>query len=109
MRQAPAAARSFTRARSASLTPTARRRDRVTPNGSDGWLSTGASIVSSTIIPSAKPPVKHMPTAPTPGPPHSAWASAASRRNHPMTGLVRSSANAVNSRATHTSTRVRIV
>ena len=47
--------------------PTERRRDAETGNGSDGWLSTGASIVSSTIIPSAKPPVKHMPTAPTPG------------------------------------------
>ena len=41
--------------------PTDRRRDGETGNGSDGWLSTGASIVSSTIIPSAKPPVKHMP------------------------------------------------
>ena len=33
---------------------------------------------SSTIIPRAKPPVKHIPTAPTPGPPHAACASAAS-------------------------------
>ena len=89
--------------------PTAARRDRVIGNGSDGWLSTGASMVSSTIIPSAKPPVKHMPTAPTPGPPHSAWASAARRRNQPITGLVRSSAKAVNSRATHASASVSIV
>ena len=109
MRHAPLAARSLTRARSASLIPTARRRDAVIANGADGWLSTGASMVSSTIMPSANPPVKHMPTAPTPGPPHSAWASAASRRSHPITGLVRSSANAVNSRATHTRTRESIV
>ena len=38
-------------------------------NGIDGWLSTGATIVWSTIIPSANPPLKHIPTAPTPGPP----------------------------------------
>ncbi len=67
-----------------------------------GWLSTGASIRSSTAIASANPPVKHMPTAPTPGPPHSAWALAASSRSHPTIGLVRFRANTVNSRETHT-------
>ena len=50
--------------------------------GSDGWLSTGASIRSSTIIASAKPPVKHMPTAPMPGPPHSSCICRA-ERPHP--------------------------
>ena len=70
------------------------------PNGSDGWLSTGASMRSSTIIPSAKPPVKHIPTAPIPGPPHSAWAFAARARSQPTTGLVRPVANVVNSRET---------
>ncbi len=49
----------------------------------------------------AYPPVKHMPTAPTPGPPHSACAWAASARSHVTTGLVRS-ASRKNSRDTHT-------
>jgi hypothetical protein len=40
-------------------------------SGSDGCDSTGASIDGSSIIDSAKLPVKHMPMAPTPGPPHS--------------------------------------
>ena len=51
-------------------------------NGSDGWLSTGASTMSSTIIASAKPPVKHMPTTPTPGPPQRSCSAAASLRSH---------------------------
>ena len=38
------------------------------PNGSDGCDSTGASRRASVAIARAKPPVKHMPTAPTPGP-----------------------------------------
>ena len=38
--------------------------------GRDGWLSTGATTTSSTIMARANPPVRHMPTAPTPGPPH---------------------------------------
>ena len=70
------------------------------PKGNDGWLRTGASMRSSTIIPRAKPPVKHIPTAPTPGPPHAACASAASWRSQPMIGLVRSSASFVNSLVT---------
>ena len=57
-------------------------------------------MMSSTIIPSAKPPVKHMPTAPTPGPPHSSCASVASARSQPIAGLVRSSASVTNSLAT---------
>ena len=66
--------------------------------GSPGWLSTGASTAGSTAIASANPPVRHMPTAPTPGPPHSTCASQAdSARNHETTGLVRS-ASTTNSR-----------
>ena len=69
-------------------------------NGSDGWLSTGARTTSSTIIANAKPPVKHMPTAPTPGPPQRSCSAAASLRSHTVIGLVFLSANAVNSRET---------
>ena len=69
--------------------------------GSDGCESTGAIIRSSTIIPSANPPLKHMPIAPTPGPPTSAWRLPASARNHAITGAVRPTAHAANSRATH--------
>ena len=43
-------------------------------NGIDGWLSTGAITASSTINARAKFPVRHMPSAPTPGPPHAACA-----------------------------------
>jgi hypothetical protein len=60
----PSAVRSFTRAIGGQLQ---RPLDLASgPIGSDGWLSTGASIRSSTIIPRANPPVKHMPTAPHP-------------------------------------------
>ena len=67
-------------------------------NGSDGWLSTGASTTSSTIMASANPPVKHMPTTPTPGPPQRSCSAAASLRSHTVTGLVFFSAKAENSR-----------
>ena len=40
----------------------------VTAIGSDGWDRTGASSRSSVAMARAKPPVKHMPTAPTPRP-----------------------------------------
>ena len=70
--------------------------------GSDGCDSTGAIITSSSIIPSAKPPLKHMPTAPTPGPPTSRCNCLASARNHAMTGEVWPNASVVNSRDTHT-------
>ena len=56
---------------------------------------------SSTIIPSANPPVKHMPTAPTPGPPHSSCTCFASARSHSVTGASCSVANAANSFETH--------
>ncbi len=55
---------------------------------------------SSTIIPRANPPVKHIPTAPTPGPPHASCASAASARSQVIAGLVRLSAKVTNSLAT---------
>ena len=52
-------------------------------------------------MPRAKPPVKHMPTAPTPGPPHRpVLVPAASARSQLMTGLVRPVARTVNSLAT---------
>ena len=59
-------------------------------------------IDGSSIIDSAKLPVKHMPMAPTPGPPHSACASFASARSHCVTGLVSLAANARNSALTQT-------
>ena len=108
-RHAPPATRSLTRARSASSMPSAALRLRPPGNGSDGWLKTGACIRSSTIIPSANPPVKHIPTAPTPGPPQAAWASAANARSQRMIGLVSFNAHVVNSRATQPPTSDRIV
>ena len=56
-------------------------------------------MMSSTIIPSAKPPEKHMPTAPTPGPPTSLWTFLASARSQAMTGDVLFNAIVVNSLA----------
>jgi len=35
-------------------------------NGSEGWLTTGATTMSSTIMASAKPPVKHIADHPHP-------------------------------------------
>ena len=55
--------------------------------GNDGWESTGASIAGSSIIESAKLPVKHMPIAPTPLPPESGSACAARARSQRVTGL----------------------
>ena len=52
--------------------------------------------------PSANPPLKHMPTAPTPGPPARVCRSRASARNHSMTGDVRFVAHVVNSCEMHT-------
>ena len=69
-------------------------------SGSDGWDSTGASIDGSSIIVSAKFPVKHIPIAPTPGPPHSSWANRASDRSHCVTGLDSFAAKARNSALT---------
>ena len=100
--QTPSSAqRSFTRSRSASLMPRSDLRFLPIPKGSDGWDSTGASTVSSTIMARANPPVKHMPTTPTPGPPHTSCSWRASARNHTVTGDVRRSAIVTNSRETH--------
>src|SRR3954452_12423245 len=68
-----------------------------TANGSDGCDSTGATMRSSTIIASAKLPVKHMPTAPTPGPPHSSCILAPSARHHTVIGDVLAHAQLWNS------------
>src|SRR5207245_116284 len=65
-----------------------------------GWARTGASIAGSSIMVSAKFPVKHMPMAPTPGPPHSWCASRASARSHCVTGLDWLAASALNSALT---------
>ena len=90
-----------------SITATSSSGDRLrsaprclpTGNGIDGCDSTGAIIRSSTIIPSAKPPEKHMPTAPTPGPPTSACTFRASARSQAITGDVLFIAIVVNSLA----------
>jgi hypothetical protein len=66
---------------------------------------TGAIIRSSWAIASANPPVRHMPTAPTPGPPPSSWAIAARWRSHATIGLVVPVAQVANSRATQTLAR----
>jgi len=66
--------------------------------GSDGCDSTGATTDGSVIIASAKLPVKHMPTAPTPRPPHSLCAWRASARSQSTIGLERSVDQAANSR-----------
>jgi hypothetical protein len=84
-----------------TVEPSAARPRLVTGAGRAGWLATAARTDGSTAIARANPPVKHMPTAPTPGPPHSACAITASARRKLTTGLVRS-ARMVNSRATHT-------
>ena len=78
--------------------PTSRRRPLVTGKGSEGWLRTGATTTSSTIMARANPPVKHMPTAPTPGPPQRACSSRARALNQVMIGLVFPWARRVNSR-----------
>ena len=66
--------------------------------GMEGCDSTGATTEGSVIIARAKPPVKHMPTAPTPLPPQSAWALRARARSQSTMGLVRPLAQTLNSR-----------
>ncbi len=63
------------------------RRDLVMAKGSDGCDKTGARTGALSIMARAKLPVKHMPIAPTPRPPHSAWAWRASARNQSTIGL----------------------
>ena len=79
----------------------------VKPMGSDGWDSTGAMTSPPAIMPRANPPVKHMPTAPTPGPPQLSWASPANARNQSVTGARRLVANAANSFETQAGAMVR--
>src|ERR1700759_754469 len=67
--------------------------------GLDGCDRTGATTEGSVIIASAYPPVKHMPTAPTPLPPHSACALRASARHQSTIGLDFPFAHTLNSRA----------
>ena len=55
----------------------------------------------SSIIVSAKLPVKHMPIAPTPGPPHSCVRQPRQRAQPSVTGLDSSAAKARNSALTH--------
>ena len=74
------------------------------PNGSDGCDSTGARTGESATMPSAKPPVKHIPTTPTPGPPHSSCSERASARSQSITGEVAPVASTVNSREMHAGT-----
>ncbi len=54
--------------------------------------------LGSSIMESAKLPVKHMPIAPTPGPPHSLWAWTAKARSHTTSGLDSFAANALKRR-----------
>ena len=77
----------------------------VTAKGALGWHSTGAATESSTIIASAKPPVKHIPSAPTPGPPSSWCSSRDNERSHPATGVVSPVRSLVNSLLTQTCRR----
>src|SRR3981081_3018815 len=74
-------------------------------SGRDGCDKTGASIEGSSIIVSAKFPVKQIPMAPTPGPPHSSCANLASDRSHFVTGLDAFAAKARNSARRHVETR----
>ena len=68
----------------------------------EGCESTGARMMSSTIMPRAKPPEKHMPIAPMPTPPTSACSDLPRARNQPTIGEVRPVAQVVNSDEMHT-------
>ena len=74
------------------------RRGFFPASGREGCDSTGATTAGSVIMASAKLPVKHMPTAPTPFPPQSAWAWRASARSQSTIGLDLSVAQTLNSR-----------
>ena len=56
---------------------------------------------------SAKLPVKHIPIAPTPRPPRSAWARRARARSHWVTGLEAFAPSARSSALTHARFRTR--
>jgi hypothetical protein len=98
---APPAQRSFTTARSLSEMCIPARRSRPMGNGSEGWLSTGATTAGSTMSESAKLPVKHMPMAPTPLPPSSLCTCRQSARSQSVTGLDWFEASTANSREMH--------
>ena len=89
-------------ARSSGDRPRSAPRALPTANGSDGWLSTGATMRSSTIIASAKPPVKHIRRRRRPARRTSSCTWRARARSQPITGDVRPGAHVVNSRETHT-------
>ena len=73
----------------------------MSATGNDGWLSTGAITDGSTNIAKPNPPVRHIPTTPTPGPPHRTCSDAARPRSQPVTRLSAPTANSVNSLETH--------
>jgi len=78
----------------------ARFLDPIAP-GMEGCERTGATTAGSVIIASANPPVKHIPTAPTPGPPHRSCSKTASALNQSTTGELLPVAHTVNSRLMH--------
>ena len=67
----PSFARAVIVQRSSASRPRAARPRRPIGAGMAGWLMTDATTDGSSAVASAKPPVKHIPTTPTPGPPHS--------------------------------------
>ena len=77
------------------------------PSGSEGCASTGATTTGSTIIARAKPPVRHMPMTPTPGPPLPSCSTWARSRSHDVTGLAWPLAKRLNSREIQISPKVR--
>ena len=93
-------------AASGSDMPRSRLRAEPSGSGSEGWLATGARTAGSTAAASAKPPVKHMPITPTPGPPACACSERASARTYSATGRSARRANAWNSRVMHDRAKV---
>src|SRR5207245_604746 len=76
-----------------------RHREALGKEGQD--LVAGGDGRLAGFVVSGKLPVKHMPMAPTPGPPHSRCARRASARSHCVTGLDALAAKARNSALTH--------
>ena len=76
-----------------------RSRFRAAPigNGTDGWLPTDARTAGSTAAASAKPPLKHIPMTPTPGPPAVPCRRRASARTYSAIGRSAFRAKAANS------------
>ena len=70
------------------------------PIGIEGCDSTGASRAGSVAMASANPPVKHIPMAPTPGPPQRSCSSRARARSQSMHGEVLPVDHVANSRLT---------